>query len=180
MVRKMHYRKLPHIQVESHPLFITFRTLESVDYYIQKIGKENLSANDKFSKIEKHSHSSEKGAFLHSKVLELMHKVLLENNQLLYDLYCYSIMPNHVHIVFNLKKDLPVVLKRIKGKSARIINQQLNKTGSLWEREYFDVVIRNEKHLNATIKYVLQNPVIAGLKDASKRIWCKYDDLIIF
>ena len=50
----------------------------------------------------------------------------------------------------------------VKGRSARESNLILARSGSFWEHESFDHVIRPGK-FDATIKYVLNNPVKAGL-----------------
>jgi putative transposase len=50
----------------------------------------------------------------------------------------------------------------VKGRSARECNLILSRTGSFWEHESFDHVIRPGK-LQATMRYVLNNPVKAGL-----------------
>jgi len=48
-------------------------------------------------------------------------------------------------------------------KSAMPRNKIENRKGSLWQKESFDVTIRNENHLYRTINYTLNNPVKAGL-----------------
>jgi REP element-mobilizing transposase RayT len=42
-------------------------------------------------------------------------------------------------------------------------NLRIGSSEPLWPREYWDRYIRNEKHLRATIAYIEQNPVKAGL-----------------
>ena len=60
-------------------------------------------------------------------------------------------------------KQLDVIMKNIKGPSAWYANKYLNKHGQFWERESFDIYIRNEKMLNNVITYILENPVKAGI-----------------
>ena len=105
-----------------------------------------------------------------------------------YELIALCIMPNHVHIVNMLNDELEVsqsnekgktkeylladVLRLIKGSSARESNKLLNRTGSFWQHESYDHVVRNEKELNKIILYVLNNPVKAGLvKDWKEWKW---------
>jgi putative transposase len=83
----------------------------------------------------------------------------------------FSIMPNHVHWVFELlKADIegkPVylqdILQSVKRQSSRQINLSENRTGALWQKESFETTIRDEKHLYYAIRYTLNNPVNAGL-----------------
>lgn len=96
-----------------------------------------------------------------------------------YDLIAYCIMSNHVHLLidtslqidsFEDEKELTenyaqldVIMKRIKGPSASYANKALARTGKFWNRESYDIYIRNEKMLNNVIAYILDNPVKAGL-----------------
>jgi putative transposase len=85
--------------------------------------------------------------------------------------YAYTIMPNHVHWVFELNKsdedDKPVylqdVLQSVKRYSAKMINKLENRQGGLWQKESFDTTIRDDRHMVNAIAYTLNNPVAAGL-----------------
>ncbi|HEX7294359.1 MAG TPA: hypothetical protein VF251_01320, partial [Pyrinomonadaceae bacterium] len=108
------------------------------------------------------------------KVAENLHN--LDGN--LYLLDAFSIMSNHVHTVFKPLADelvieqilrshmeftdeipgLSKIMHRLKGRSARECNLLLGRSGSFWERESFDRVIR-EGRFDATVRYVLNNPV---------------------
>ncbi|MBX3282821.1 MAG: AMP-binding protein [Acidobacteria bacterium] len=77
----------------------------------------------------------------------------------------WVIMPNHVHLLVRPLQghSLSDIMKRIKGVSARKINQLTNSTGSVWQPDYFDRYIRDTGHFDSTIRYIKQNPVKAGL-----------------
>ena len=117
-----------------------------------------------------------------SKVAENLHR--LDGDA--YRLDAFSIMSNHVHTVFrpllcesdllrigsnegiligNEHKALSNIMKSVKGRSARECNLILERTGSFWEHESFDHVIRNGR-FDRTIRYVLNNPVKVGLVSA--------------
>lgn len=75
-----------------------------------------------------------------------------------YDLYDFVIMPNHVHIVLRpLNFNLHEIMQSIKGFSAYKINKHLNRTGKVWEREYFDRIIRSVNDYDRISEYILQN-----------------------
>jgi len=83
-----------------------------------------------------------------------------------YNLICYSIMPNHVHLVFELlpgNKGIDKIMQSIKRISSRKCNLLLNKEGKFWQDESYDRWIRDDIELFFTIRYVLLNPVNAGL-----------------
>ena len=54
------------------------------------------------------------------------------------------------------------IMHTLKGRSARECNLILERSGSFWEHESFDHVIRNGK-FDKTIRYVLNNPVKIGV-----------------
>jgi REP element-mobilizing transposase RayT len=84
-----------------------------------------------------------------------------------YRLLAWCIMPNHVHVVVRLLPgaDLATVLKSWKQFSSKAANQVLGQSGHFWQREYYDRLIRNEQEYSRAIRYVLENPVKAGLKN---------------
>ena len=81
------------------------------------------------------------------------------------DLDAAVVMPDHVHMILRLlsDKNLSDVLRIIKGRAARLVNQFLIRRGPLWIEESFDHVIRYEEEFEDKIEYVRQNPVKRGL-----------------
>jgi len=71
-------------------------------------------------------------------------------------------MPNHVHVLLYLAKgaDLPKVLHSWKSYTAHQIGR-----GAIWQREYFDRVIRSPQEYVDTKVYVHANPEKAGLRN---------------
>ena len=49
-----------------------------------------------------------------------------------------------------------------------MINQELKRSGKVWEDDYFDRIIRNEQYYYNVINYYLKNPVKARLVDYIK------------
>ncbi len=77
-----------------------------------------------------------------------------------YDLNCYVLMPNHVHVLFRPLGEhrMEAILQSWKRHTARRINQALGRTGTLWQREYWDRLVRSQKHFDGTRNYILRNP----------------------
>ncbi|MEK6373662.1 MAG: transposase [Acidobacteriota bacterium] len=82
-----------------------------------------------------------------------------------YRLFAWCVMPNHVHAVFSTKRSLAEVLHSWKSYTRTQINGLLHRTGKLWQDDYFDRLMRNEKQFRRAVDYVLNNPVKAGLMD---------------
>ena len=84
-----------------------------------------------------------------------------------YELAAYVIMPNHVHVLLKLKADNPIekILHSWKSFSAKAINKALGRTGTLWQHEYWDRLIRSRRHFDTTLAYIQDNPKKARLPD---------------
>ena len=75
-------------------------------------------------------------------------------------------MPDHVHWLFQLCGGrLDEVVRRFKGTSARRVNERLSRTGPVWQRGYYDHAVRSETALVKHARYIVTNPVRAGLVD---------------
>jgi putative transposase len=74
-------------------------------------------------------------------------------------------MPNHVHALTEILEPhtLPSVLHSWKGFTSREINSILNRTGTLWQKGYFDRLIRDWPHFLNVVRYIRRNPVKARL-----------------
>ncbi|MCW9707087.1 transposase [Fodinibius salsisoli] len=121
------------------------------------------------------------------KIAEIVANKLHSFDNRKYLLICYCIMPNHVHLLFKLYErdksrstdsQYPVtnILKLIKGSTAYQANKLLNKTGSFWQHESYDHLVRGDEERENIIRYILSNPVKAKLVDSWKEwkwIYCK-------
>lgn len=81
-------------------------------------------------------------------------------DQTRYDLDCFVVMPNHVHVVLKLLEEHPLedILHSIKSYTSHKINEHLNRTGKLCQSKYWDRLIRSQKHLDWTRDYIANNP----------------------
>lgn len=87
-----------------------------------------------------------------------------------YTLEAFCIMPNHGHVVCTpLEKEngefnsLSEILQSLKRHTARQANLALGRSGTFWQDESYDHVVRDQAELERIVKYVLNNPVKAGL-----------------
>jgi putative transposase len=81
------------------------------------------------------------------------------------DLDAFIVMPNHVHGIiiladqFERRHAIPEIVRGFKTFSARRVNERAGKRGSvLWQRGYYEHVIRNEKTLDRIRAYIANNP----------------------
>jgi REP element-mobilizing transposase RayT len=80
------------------------------------------------------------------------------------------VMPDHVHMIFtplenerNEPFSFEEIVGAIKGASSHSVNKALKRSGTVWQDESFDHVIRHADSLEQKIEYVRQNPVRKGL-----------------
>jgi putative DNA methylase len=81
-----------------------------------------------------------------------------------YRLHAYVVMANHVHILIAPNVPLARITHRLKGVTARTVNQILGREGNrLWNEESSDHWVRNPAEFVRIKNYIEQNPVKAGL-----------------
>ena len=91
-----------------------------------------------------------------------------------YRLFAWCVMPNHVHAVVRVfpTHQLAGVLHSWKSYTAKEANRTLRTHVTFWQREYYDHLLRDEAEFERAVKYVVENPVKAGLKDW-KWLWVR-------
>ncbi|MTB52265.1 transposase [Lewinella sp. W8] len=120
-------------------------------------------------------------------VAGILFKYLLNLDGNGFSIVAFCIMPNHLHLLLSLGtqlydksgrlksteltekeyKPLHEIMKGIKGGSARQINLYLGRTGPLWQKDSYDRLIRDERSLQNSLGYILNNPVKAGIVENS-------------
>ena len=77
----------------------------------------------------------------------------------------WVLMPDHAHWLIELGTTDPLarVVSRLKSASARVANPVLCRQGALWARAYHDHALRDEEDLRTVARYLIGNPVRAGL-----------------
>lgn len=77
----------------------------------------------------------------------------------------YVVMPDHLHWLMQLKDntELGPLIRTVKCVSSWQVNQALNRSGRVWQPGYHDHALRKEEDLVATARYVVANPLRAGL-----------------
>jgi putative transposase len=66
---------------------------------------------------------------------------------------------------------LEKLLQSWKRFTTREINKLLERAGNLWQRDYFDRLVRDEKHLANCVRYIRRNPEKAGLPRNEFGLW---------
>lgn len=189
-VKLFYRRNLPHYQPDNATFFVTFRftgslpqnviinlmreddrAKRSISTIVDRSKKASLLTSQRkryFGKFDRcldcelSGESWLRNAMVAQMLTEAMHK----HDGNVYDLIAYCIMPNHIHMVFVVKRSdtsLYKILQSLKAYTARSANKILHREGTFWLHESYDHVVRGEKELERIIWYVLNNPVKASL-----------------
>lgn len=88
-----------------------------------------------------------------------------------YALDRFVVMPNHVHVLFQPlgENKLADIVGSWKRFTAREINKALGSEGALWQREYWDRLVRGERHFRWVREYIDRNP--EKLPAGTFRLW---------
>ncbi len=202
MIKTSYRRNLPHIYPVGATFFITFRLQNSLPYSIINKLKEDfaiklievkaaqwLDPNAEILRQQKLFFKKYDSALdkIHNgvnylknpKVAKIVADKIHQYDGKFYELLCYCIMPNHVHLLIDTSIQIqgkdPIkvtdkeytqvdkILKLIKGGSAYEINKLLNRRGEFWQKESYDHYVRSGKELSNIIWYIVKNPLKAGL-----------------
>jgi len=82
-----------------------------------------------------------------------------------FKIYAYCVMPDHIHLLLAPGDSKLSVSRFIQGFKSIItrIYSSTGRQGKLWQRYFYDHVLRNEEDLKNVALYVLENPVRKGM-----------------
>ena len=80
-------------------------------------------------------------------------------------LLAWVLMPDHWHGLATLGDhgSLSSLMNRAKGRTARGFNQEQQRSGPVWAAGFHDRAIRRNQDMRAVARYLVANPVRAGL-----------------
>nr|WP_238704626.1 transposase [Pseudomonas nabeulensis] len=82
------------------------------------------------------------------------------------DSVAWVIMPDHIHWLFELKQQtLADVVRCIKSRSTLTINRRRQCKERVWQPGYYDRAVRVEDDIRTMARYIVANPLRAGLVD---------------
>ena len=175
-VRRRSRGRLPHWEADDADYFVTFRLRDSLPVPIVRqllIERAHLVqtaqtdaeqvAIDKAFAVRLDSYlDAGYGACILREHASVVASALRHFDGVRYEVHAWCVMPNHVHVLFHLAsgRDLSRVVHSWKWFTAHKIG-----LGVIWQREYFDRVIRSPEDFRETRRYILENPIKAGLRD---------------
>ncbi len=164
---------LPHIEARCTPQFVTWRLHDSLPQSLLDQWHRDTTripwreANRLLrSRVEQYLDEGHGSALLRNPVAgKIVQDGILFYHGRKYLLHAWTVMPNHVHALFTPfdSFELGDIVKPLKGFTSREIHKALGGSGRLWQRDFFDVLIRDEAHFERVLNYIEWNPVKAKL-----------------
>ncbi len=77
----------------------------------------------------------------------------------------FVVLPDHLHWLIALQGNatLATLMRSVKGRSSRQINQLLGTNLPVWQNGYHDHALREDEELANIARYIVANPLRAGL-----------------
>lgn len=94
-----------------------------------------------------------------------------------FKLLAFAVMQDRLHMILVPPAgQLGRVVQLIKGRFARVFNQQRGRTGPVWQSRYHERTLVTEAALARAMEYVANNPVAAGMVDTREQYrWSSAD-----
>lgn len=166
--------RLPHWQVDEAVYFVTFRLNDSLPRLsvasLMQERERMLRNSTTAAERRRLDHAfglrldwhldQHYGSCLLREHGEIVANALLHFDHARYELHAWCVMPNHVHVMLYVTHgvDVPKIVHSWKSYTAHRIGR-----GVIWQREYFDRVVRTPGEFADTRAYIRANPVKAGL-----------------
>ncbi|HVO82120.1 MAG TPA: transposase [Terriglobales bacterium] len=139
MPKVFYRRRLPHLQRDGKPHFLTFCTFQ----------RWILPESARTIVLSSCLHDNAVKADVHAAVVMPDHVHMIFTPRI----------NQRAQEAFSLAE----ITDAIKGSSAHKINHELGRTGKVWQTESFDRVLRSSEKLDEKIAYILDNPIRKGL-----------------
>lgn len=182
---------LPHFDQPGLTQVITFRLGDSLpaEVYVEwELLCDRASDAQRRERLDEYLDAGYGACHLRDpRMAKVVEDALLHFDGRRYKLLAWVVMPNHVHVIIEMpglgapaSSRREMTPPRHAGKMpafpglARIIHSWNSYTstqanlilgcgGAFWQREYYDRVVRDQRHLRRAIEYIHNNPVKAGL-----------------
>lgn len=171
---------LPHVDNPELIQFVTFRLFDAVPNMMAKRAEAQRRRLDSgtsdvtlASEVNRVLDTNVGSCWLGTpEIASVVQETMLHFDGERYRLYCWSIMPNHVHCLLEILPgwSLSKVIYSWKSFTAKAANRILGRSGDFWYREYYDRFMRDAEHFDRVKDYIELNPVKAKLC-AHKHEW---------
>jgi REP element-mobilizing transposase RayT len=101
--------------------------------------------------------------------LDFLHLLESTTRRVSWRAHVHCLLGTHYHLIVEATREsLSAGMQRLNGIYALRFNRRHARKGHLFAERYSSYVLRDDRHLEAAVEYVLQNPVKAGLCDDAR------------
>ncbi len=95
----------------------------------------------------------------------VVHAMMRIEKSLIADTWAYVVMPDHIHWLIQLRRrsSLSACVGSMKSQVATSLKKRLPIHGEIWQRGFHDHAIRRDENLVSVARYLIANPLRAGL-----------------
>ncbi|WP_447753059.1 REP-associated tyrosine transposase [Pseudomonas nicosulfuronedens] len=80
------------------------------------------------------------------------------------EIHAWVLMPDHLHCLIVLDEmNLDSCMQQLKSRTAIALNRSTGRSGKVWQSGYHDHALRRDEDLKAAARYLVANPIRAGL-----------------
>jgi REP-associated tyrosine transposase len=167
-------RRLPHYHPHAAFVFVTWRLWGSMPTQTAALSAYP-SAGHAFTATDRVLDRNASGPkwLQHAPIANLIAETIEigERERHFYERGAWAVMPNYVHLLVLPNVPVRVMMRWLKGSTARKANLLLGRTGQrFWQDESYDHWVRNSREFDRIVQYIEENPVTAGLV-ASAELW---------
>ena len=168
---------LPHRDEPGLTQFVTFRLADAFPASLSREWEGLLKIEDdrkRRAELEAYLDKGRGECYLKNPaVADLVEKAFLRFHSERYELRAWVVMPNHVHVLFEIGSvPMVKVIESWKKFTAREANIILGRSGAFWQEDYWDTFIRDAAHQMRTVRYIENNPTKAYLIEDPKEWRC--------
>ncbi len=159
---------LPHRDEPGLTQFVTFRLADSFPETLRSEWEHLLKIEDDQQRRAELEAYLDKGRgechLCRLEIAKLVEDALRFFHGERYDLRAWAVMPNHVHVLFQVEATpMAKILESWKKYTAFKANRLLNRHGGFWQADYWDTFMRDHAQEMETRNYIENNPAKAGL-----------------
>ncbi|MFZ1322209.1 MAG: transposase [Ignavibacteria bacterium] len=189
-IKEFYRRIYPHFQLDNEYYFVTSRLIDSIPAFkltelrnnfrkdenlLKKLYTKEKYKEERYNLLKKYfgyyddclnRSLSQVNYLSDERIAKIVSDSFRFLNGRVFDMISFCIMPNHFHILIKIGKLLKPfyrIMQSLKRHTSRQSNIVLNKSGTFWEEESYDHIVRDEIELLRIMKYILNDPVKAGL-----------------
>ena len=173
---------LPHYHADEKYQMIAYRLADSIPQKLMKEFKEEYNnkelVHERRKFIEENLDKGYGSCILQNPIIaEILVNNWLHFHRKRYDLKSFVVMPNHIHLLIKVypENSLSKIVHSWKSYTSNMIKGIISNTlpgnsTKIWQAEYWDRFIRDDKHFHSSVNYIHSNPSKAGLV-SSPELW---------